>query len=151
MWRPALKSQIINNLPTIIRVPALILPRVPPHIISLFLFLPHTSPSTRRRRRRRTMQSRRPLPALALVMPHPDLPSRNDPRTPRPNTPSTPIMFSKQLMASPRTSMESWGSSSGHPEEDVHWEWKPEQISLLTRVSKISLLFPILDKALSSP
>ncbi|KAF8496039.1 hypothetical protein JB92DRAFT_1079806 [Gautieria morchelliformis] len=87
------------------------------------------------------MHSRRPLPALALVMPRPQLPTRAalshlpapSPHTPRAATPSTPILFPKQLIASPRTSTDSWGSSNGNGEDDVHWEWKPEQTNLLIR------------------
>ena len=98
------------------------------------------------------MHSRRPLPALALVMPHPQLPSRvslshlpaPSPHTPRACTPSTPILFPKQLVASPRTSSDSWGSSNGNGEDNVFWEWKPEQMTLLVRVS---LAFFILSVA----
>ncbi|KAF8574832.1 hypothetical protein K439DRAFT_1624043 [Ramaria rubella] len=80
-----------------------------------------------------SMHSRRPLPALALVMPHPQLPTRAhlSPHTPRACTPSTPVLFPKQLIASPRTSTDSWNSSSGT--DDVQWEWKQEQMSLLVR------------------
>ncbi|KAF8526342.1 hypothetical protein BU17DRAFT_62318 [Hysterangium stoloniferum] len=82
------------------------------------------------------MSNRHPLPALSLVMPHPQLPTLTriySPRTPRACTPSTPHLFSKQLIASPRTSIDSWGSSTGGPEDDVQWEWKSEQVSLLVR------------------
>ncbi|KIJ51278.1 hypothetical protein M422DRAFT_65289 [Sphaerobolus stellatus SS14] len=79
------------------------------------------------------MHTRRsfPLP-LALVMPHPELSTRS-PHTPRAMTPSTPVLSPKQLIVSPRTSRESWGSSSGQPEEDIVCEWTPEHISLLSR------------------
>jgi len=53
------------------------------------------------------------------------------------------MLFPKQLMASPRTSMESWGSSSGAPEEDSICEWKSEQISLLSRVRSLSSVFSL--------
>ncbi|KIJ51023.1 hypothetical protein M422DRAFT_44226 [Sphaerobolus stellatus SS14] len=80
------------------------------------------------------MHSRRHLPALALVMPHPELPTVS-PCTPRACTPTTPLMLQKQqqYMASPRTSMESWGSSSGQPEDEIPNEWKPEHIVLLSK------------------
>jgi len=84
-----------------------------------------------------TMQSRRPggLTPLAIVLPHPPLPHRRSsllslnsaasPHTPR-SCADTSLYY-----PSHRKSTDSWNSSNA---DDMDFEWKPEQVLLLSRV-----------------
>ncbi|KAJ3529876.1 hypothetical protein NMY22_g8814 [Coprinellus aureogranulatus] len=83
------------------------------------------------------MHSRPPgVSPLALVLPHPPLPRRsshlslksNDsaPRTPTCGSPVTSVIFCPPS----RRSTDSWNSSNA---DDLEWEWKPDQILLLSR------------------
>lgn len=88
-----------------------------------------------------TMHQRRPPPVspLALVLPHPPLPRRrasllsidsvgSGPRTPRScGSPVTSAIF----CAPSRRSTDSWNSSNA---DELEWEWKPDQVLLLSRV-----------------
>ena len=86
------------------------------------------------------MQSRRSgLTPLAIVLPHPTLPHRrssllsinsaNSPHTPRScPSPCLPIYYPPN-----RKSTDSWNSSNGP--DDMDFDWKPEQVLLLSRVS----------------
>ncbi|RDB25961.1 hypothetical protein Hypma_006644 [Hypsizygus marmoreus] len=76
------------------------------------------------------------LPALAIVLPHPQLPharSSVSSAVSSPQTPRTPSCGSNVLFAAPanRNSTDSWNSSNGA--DDLDWEWKPEQVRLLSR------------------
>ena len=84
-----------------------------------------------------TMQSRRTggLTPLAIVLPHPPLPHRRSsllslnsaasPHTPR--SCASPSLF----YPANRKSTDSWNSSNA---DDMDFEWKPEQVLLLSRV-----------------
>ena len=88
------------------------------------------------------MQSRRSgLTPLAIVLPHPSLPHRrssllsinsaNSPHTPRScPSPCLPIYYPAN-----RKSTDSWNSSNGP--DDMDFDWKPEQVLLLSRVSPL--------------
>jgi hypothetical protein len=92
------------------------------------------------------MQSRRSgLSPLAIVLPHPSLPHRrssllslnsvNSPHTPRScPSPCLPIYYPAN-----RKSTDSWNSSNGPDEMD--FDWKPEQVLLLSRVSPLSFFY----------
>jgi hypothetical protein len=96
-----------------------------------------------------TMQSRRSggLTPLAIVLPHPPLPHRRSsllslnsaasPRTPR-SCADTSLYYPAN-----RKSTDSWNSSNA---DDMDFEWKPEQVLLLSRVHLqiFFLRFPIL-------
>ena len=86
-----------------------------------------------------TRQARRPLGAAPIAMAlQPQqlqscrsslLSAASSPRTPCGSPRWSPIYFSSALN---RNSTDSWNSSNG-PDE-LEWEWKPEQVLLLTRV-----------------
>ncbi|TDL25709.1 hypothetical protein BD410DRAFT_837182 [Rickenella mellea] len=93
------------------------------------------------------MHSRRSaaVSSLSLVLPHPPLPkpsssthtareSRTSPRTPRSSNASTPPILFRIDTVAPRNSTDSWNSSNCDAGEDeIEWEWKPDQIALLTK------------------
>ncbi|KAF5382160.1 hypothetical protein D9615_004412 [Tricholomella constricta] len=77
------------------------------------------------------------LPALAIVMPRPQLPrsrssvpsSLSSPRTPRTPSCSSNSLFT--TITSNRNSTDSWNSSNAA--DDLECDWKPEQVRLLSR------------------
>jgi len=77
------------------------------------------------------------MPALAIVMPHPQLPrtrssvssSVTSPRTPRTPSCSSNTLFT--TTTSNRNSTDSWNSSNAA--DDAEYDWKPEQVRLLSR------------------
>ncbi|KAF5342448.1 hypothetical protein D9611_001631 [Ephemerocybe angulata] len=84
------------------------------------------------------MHSRPGVSPLAIVLPHPPLPRRrpsllsidsngSGPRTPRScGSPVTSAIF----CAPSRRSTDSWNSSNA---DELEWEWKPDQVLLLSR------------------
>lgn len=84
------------------------------------------------------MQSRRP-PVSTLLLPHPPLPHRrpssmlsidsqgSQPRTPRTGRSPNP---SQVYFTPSRKSTDSWNSSNA---DETEWEWKPDQLLLLSR------------------
>ena len=95
------------------------------------------------------MQSRpSDLTPLAIVLPHPSLPYRrssrlsinsaNSPHTPRScPSPCLPIYYPAN-----RKSTDSWNSSNGP--DDMDFDWKPDQVLLLSRVSPLYSFFTVL-------
>ncbi|KAF8071881.1 hypothetical protein FPV67DRAFT_903325 [Lyophyllum atratum] len=76
------------------------------------------------------------LPALAIVMPRPQLPrSRSSVASNSPCTPRTPSCSSNTLFTTTtntnRNSTDSWNSSNAA--DDFEWDWKPDQVRLLSR------------------
>ncbi|KDQ59310.1 hypothetical protein JAAARDRAFT_57229 [Jaapia argillacea MUCL 33604] len=87
------------------------------------------------------------VPALALVLPHPPLPgprssilsSVSSPRTPRTPLSCAPPPSSFFFPTAPggnrksSDSWTSWNSSNGGEMDDLEWEWKSDQLLMLTR------------------
>ncbi|GLB40367.1 hypothetical protein LshimejAT787_0802380 [Lyophyllum shimeji] len=77
------------------------------------------------------------LSALAIVVPRPQLPNARSSvasSTSSPRTPRTPSCSSNTLFTTTttnRNSTDSWNSSNAA--DDQEWEWKPEQVRLLSR------------------
>ena len=76
------------------------------------------------------------LSPLAIVLPQPRLPRVANNLPPTLSTPRTPRTTSSTLniLVAPlnRNSTDSWNSSNGPDEHE--WDWKPEQVRLLSRV-----------------
>lgn len=87
------------------------------------------------------MQTRRStrVSPLAIVLPHPPLPHRRSSRLSANSAPQTPRSCGSPSIfftSSNRKSTDSWNSSNA---DDMEYDWKPEQVLLLSRVS---ILFP---------
>ena len=96
------------------------------------------------------MQTRRStrVSPLAIVLPHPPLPHRRSSRLSANSAPQTPRSCGSPSIFFPssnRKSTDSWNSSNA---DDMEYDWKPEQVLLLSRVS---IFFPPLSLASYSP